>query len=169
MHAKNADMYPLIRQNLPYSQTNGEPMLGVATPIDLQKPITDFKMVLNQNSRMGGSVPVWTPQIHTETASEIKNDNFGFADMIDMINPLQHIPFVGQIYRSITGDVIKPAMEIVGGALFGGPLGAATGAVSAAIGDDVQQTFASFVSSMDDDQNTTIAITNLRSPERYNN
>lgn len=50
---------------------------------------------------------------------------YTFGDVIDMINPLQHIPILGNIYRSITGDEIKPFSRIVGGALFGGPVGAA--------------------------------------------
>lgn len=52
---------------------------------------------------------------------------FGFADLLDMINPLQHIPVVNNIYRHVTGDEIKPAARIVGGAVFGGFLGAAGG------------------------------------------
>ena len=52
------------------------------------------------------------------------DDGFTFGDLIDIVNPLQHIPVVSNIYRSITGDTIAPAMEIAGGALFGGPLGA---------------------------------------------
>ncbi len=53
------------------------------------------------------------------------SDGFTFRDLIDLVNPLHHIPVVGQVYRRLTGDVIDPAMRIAGGALFGGPLGAA--------------------------------------------
>jgi hypothetical protein len=52
-------------------------------------------------------------------------DGFTFGDVIDIVNPLQHIPIINSIYRKISGDTIAPAMEIAGGALFGGPLGAA--------------------------------------------
>lgn len=48
-----------------------------------------------------------------------------FADLLDVINPLQHIPVVSQIYRHLTGDSIRAPFRIAGGALFGGPLGAA--------------------------------------------
>ena len=163
MHAKNADMYPMVRQNLP----NGDFMLSAPHKSATTKADGGFKMVMNQNPRMAGSVPVWTPPSNTEPQTENPtNDDFGFLDLIDMINPLQHIPLLGQAYRAITGDVIKPIAEVIGGGIFGGPLGAATGAVSAAVGDDVQKAFASF---MQDDRDTTIAITNLRSIERYNN
>lgn len=47
----------------------------------------------------------------------------GFADLLDVINPLQHIPVVSNIYRAVTGDTINPAGRIIGGALYGGPIG----------------------------------------------
>lgn len=46
-----------------------------------------------------------------------------FGDFLDIINPLQHIPVVNTIYREITGDTIKPSSKVIGGILFGGPLG----------------------------------------------
>ena len=33
-------------------------------------------------------------------------DGFGFADLIDIINPLHHIPVVNVIYRNLSGDAI---------------------------------------------------------------
>ncbi len=53
------------------------------------------------------------------------DDGFNFRDVLDLINPIQHIPIIGNIYRNLTGDVAAPAIRIAGGALFGGPLGAA--------------------------------------------
>jgi hypothetical protein len=50
-------------------------------------------------------------------------DGFTFLDFLDIINPLQHIPLVGTMYRSITSDEIDPGSRIVGGSLFGGPIG----------------------------------------------
>ena len=47
-----------------------------------------------------------------------------FAEFLDIINPLQHIPVVSTIYRAITGDQISPGPRFLGGALFGGPAGA---------------------------------------------
>jgi hypothetical protein len=83
-----------------------------------------------------------------ETASSIfGKDGFTFGDIIDIVNPLQHIPIVNNIYRKITGDVIAPAMEIAGGALFGGPLGAAMSMVTTAF----KTQFQSDTKSMDPD------------------
>lgn len=60
------------------------------------------------------------PKPSRETVPEYEG---GFADLLDIINPLQHIPIIGNIYRALTGDAINPAGRILGGALFGGPLG----------------------------------------------
>lgn len=60
-----------------------------------------------------------------ENSSLFGEDGFTFADIIDIINPLQHIPVVSSIYRKITGDIIAPSMQIAGDALYGGPIGAA--------------------------------------------
>lgn len=56
-----------------------------------------------------------------------------FRDLLDIVNPLQHIPGVSQVYRKLTGDDIKPAMALAGGALFGGPIGAAMSAAGLAL------------------------------------
>jgi hypothetical protein len=59
---------------------------------------------------------------------------FGFGDLLDIVNPLQHIPVVNEIYRHMTGDTIRPISNIVGGALYGGFAGAAL-----SLGDTVVQ------------------------------
>jgi hypothetical protein len=68
-----------------------------------------------------------------ETSSIFGEDGFTFGDIIDIINPLQHIPIISSIYRKITGDVIAPSMQIAGDALFGGPIGAAVSIAKEAI------------------------------------
>jgi len=119
-----------------------------------------FRMIRSGNDRIAGSMPSWGPPVTAQeeisqalaasttrlapetnmalslAASEADakpDDSFGFFDLVDMINPLQHIPIIGTIYRALTGDEIKPAAQIVGGALFGGPIGAAGGAVNAIV------------------------------------
>ena len=49
--------------------------------------------------------------------------DFSFADLLDVINPLHHIPLVSSIYRKLTGDEISPHARIIGATLYGGPLG----------------------------------------------
>ena len=60
-------------------------------------------------------------------------DGLNFRDVIDLINPLHHIPIVGKIYRAITGDQIAPGIRIAGGTIFGGPIGAAFAAAGMAM------------------------------------
>jgi hypothetical protein len=62
--------------------------------------------------------------------------SFGFHDLLDTINPLQHIPVVSAIYRWLTGDTPGNVARIVGDTLFGGPLGLAAGALSVAFKEE---------------------------------
>ncbi len=61
------------------------------------------------------------------------DDGLSFADLLDVVNPLQHIPLLGGLYRRLTGDALSPAARVLGGGLFGGPIGAIAGAAAAAI------------------------------------
>lgn len=58
------------------------------------------------------------------------NDAFTFDDVIDLINPLQHLPILSSIYRGVTSDEISNGAQIAGGSLFGGPIGMFSTAVS---------------------------------------
>lgn len=59
------------------------------------------------------------------------DDSPSFGDVLDIINPLQHIPVINDIYREITGDKIGVGARLIGGALFGGPIGLIGSAVNA--------------------------------------
>lgn len=59
----------------------------------------------------------------------------GFSDLLDTLNPLQHIPVVAQIYRHVTGDTISPAARVAGGALYGGPIGLIASMIDAAVAE----------------------------------
>lgn len=57
-----------------------------------------------------------------------------FKDALDIINPLQQLPIIGSIYRSITGDTISDGARLVGGGIYGlGVLGVIGAAVSSAV------------------------------------
>jgi hypothetical protein len=58
---------------------------------------------------------------------------FGWDDFVDLINPLQHIPFVNIAYRAITGDEIHGAARLVDFAL--GPLAGVSTAIDLAFRD----------------------------------
>lgn len=52
-----------------------------------------------------------------------EDDEPSFWDLLDVINPLQHIPIINSVYRELTGDKIGVGARLVGGTLFGGPIG----------------------------------------------
>lgn len=99
--------------------------------------------------RMAGSVAVWgkssgtslsVPQsdalnlsVPNSTSTNTTPPTFSFGEFLDIINPLQHIPVVGSIYRNFTGDTMSPVARIVGGTIFGGPLGGLASIAAAAI------------------------------------
>ena len=89
-------------------------------------------------------------------SSAPKHEPFGFGDLIDMVNPLHHIPVVGSVYRELTGDEIRPIGNIIGGAAFGGPMGLATGLINAVVegetGKQVEEHAMAFVLGRDDDE-----------------
>jgi hypothetical protein len=47
-----------------------------------------------------------------------------FHHMLDVVNPLQHLPVIGTIYRAITGEHLDPVERIAGDTLYGGLWGA---------------------------------------------
>lgn len=75
-------------------------------------------------------------------------DGFGFDDFLDLINPLQHLPVVGSIYRAVTGDEAAPGARIFGGALFGGPIGLASAVVDSAVEESSGKSMAQHVAAL---------------------
>lgn len=63
---------------------------------------------------MGPKANLSAPQMSYE------DSDFSFGDLVDVLNPLQHIPVIGTLYRAATGDEIKPASQVAGDILFGG-------------------------------------------------
>ena len=45
-------------------------------------------------------------------------DGFTFLDFLDIINPLQHFPVIGTLYRELTGDTFDPGSRVLGSTLF---------------------------------------------------
>lgn len=57
-------------------------------------------------------------------------DGFTFADVLDVVNPLQHLPVVSKYYREQTGDDCCEGAQLVGGAVFGALLGGVSGVLT---------------------------------------
>ncbi|MEQ1753504.1 MAG: hypothetical protein ABL973_05165 [Micropepsaceae bacterium] len=91
--------------------------------------------------------PIAEPQVKPAAS----DDGFSFDDFLDVINPLQHLPVVGMVYRAITGDEIKAPAKIAGDALFGGIYGflGALGSVAyeGIVGESIEKTVMSLFDS----------------------
>ncbi|GAA4248316.1 hypothetical protein GBZ26_24470 [Azospirillum formosense] len=78
--------------------------------------------------------------VKAPTKQETADLGLDFGDLLDAVNPLQHLPGVSQVYRHATGDGIGLPARLAGGFLFGGPIGllgsAAMAAFEAVTGDD---------------------------------
>lgn len=63
-------------------------------------------------------------------------DGVTFGDLVDIINPLQHLPLVSTMYRELTGDTISPGPRLMGSSLFFGPIGFATALANVVVEDE---------------------------------
>jgi hypothetical protein len=63
------------------------------------------------------------PAVTAAATSTNGEGGITFHDLLDIVNPLQHIPVVDTLYRAITGDHIKTFPKIAGDLLFGGVTG----------------------------------------------
>lgn len=61
------------------------------------------------------------------------DDSPSFWDVLDVINPLQHIPVVSNLYREATDDKIGVGARLLGGTLFGGPIGLIASAIDCVV------------------------------------
>ena len=56
-----------------------------------------------------------------------------FDQVLRALNPLQHLPVVGTIYRVGTGENLSPALRVLGAGVLGGPIGMLSTAIFAAL------------------------------------
>jgi len=77
----------------------------------------------------------YAPGVPNLNFADISADGkrISFSDLLNIINPLQHIPIVSTIYRAITGDRIGIGARLLGGGLFGSPLGLAGAGIMLAL------------------------------------
>ncbi len=177
---------------IPFQQKN------TSSPAATQPaPIPVFRLearTVDGEQRTAGNMPVWgppqtigehitaqatAPALQTaefaqsfsgEQPTATKDQPFGFGDLIDMVNPLQHIPLVNLAYRAVTGDEIRPIGKIVGGALFGGPVGGMVGgaevladtAMADKNGTETNHPAFTPITASSELEGTTLALANLR-------
>lgn len=138
--------YPLVNQ-----QANGEAANDAADAAHFQQ-ILDRLAAQAQAQNQGQTQPQapvqganfaltkasgWVPRSTAATASaapEASTHSFKnfMKNVWDVVNPLQHIPVVGAIYRHVTGDTISSGAHFMGDALYGGPIGGAIAAIDIA-------------------------------------
>jgi hypothetical protein len=59
-----------------------------------------------------------------------QDGDFSFGDLLDIVNPLQHIPIVATLYRNMSDDKIGAVPRVIGGALWGRIGGFVSGVVN---------------------------------------
>ena len=74
-------------------------MFGPATPPDGAGPI--------------GEDQAWPTVLNATT-----------DDVLRGLNPVQHMPGLGMIYRAVSGEAIPATMRVIGAGIVGGPMGA---------------------------------------------
>ncbi|MGN6515095.1 MAG: hypothetical protein ACTHLR_04555 [Rhizomicrobium sp.] len=94
-------------------------------------------------------------------------DSF-WHDLLDVVNPLQHLPVVSTIYRAVTGDKIGDVEKVAGDTLYGGPIGLVSSLADVAFekitGKDFGDTVMAFVGiGGHDDNNTALAANTPKS------
>jgi hypothetical protein len=104
----------------------------------------------------------------TTAPAKTDSGNSFFNDVLDVVNPLQHLPVVGTVYRAITGDKIGDVEKIAGNTLYGGPIGLVSSLADLAFekitGKDFGDTVMAFVGLDQKDSNTALAA-NTAKPE----
>jgi hypothetical protein len=100
----------------------------------------------------GAMKPLNLPHAFTGASAQGQNSaggksgewDFSFHNILSIINPLQHLPVIGTLYRAITGDTMGTPEKIAGDTLYGGVWGAvasvADTAFKALTGKDVGDT-----------------------------
>ena len=123
------------------------------------------------SSRQALNRPVTSPAMsqmgdpHDTSEGSTENHDFSFGDLVDIVNPLQHIPGVANVYRAITGDTISAPARFMGSMLFMGPIGLAMTAADTlamnADGERVSEQVIAAISGRQTDSGTVMAKTNL--------
>jgi len=101
--------------------------LNTARPMTLSDMVAEAAQV-SQRARDGADGAG-----QTRTASGEHEAEFSFGDLLDIVNPLQHLPVISTAYRELTGDEISGHAKVIGGTLYGGPLGMIASGLDAAL------------------------------------
>ncbi len=116
----------------------GQRLVYCIVTIGTYLPVENFVMdTANLTESPFHALERWEPDSCPTTfrADERKplwgEDGFTFDDVLDTVNPLQHIPLASTKYQEATGDTASEGAKLVGGLLFGVLTGGVLGAVVA--------------------------------------
>jgi hypothetical protein len=133
------------------------------------------RVAMTDPERMSGSMVHYKSfaDFATTFDEEAKDPNVvGAADVLDIINPFQHLPIISQIYREITNDHIKAGARMMGGTIFGGGVGLASSSVNAMVqeetGKDVSENIMTAMAGQESfvKQRAPLAIAATDTPEQ---
>ncbi len=91
--------------------------LALAPP---PKPATPTEVALSPHPESGSNAE------RSANVTMFGENGFDFSDLIDVVNPLQHVPVISTMYRENTGDEIGAVPRVAGATLFFGPIGLAS-------------------------------------------
>ncbi len=78
------------------------------------------------------SIPADSKSADQDKNSKASDWDFSFHNLLSIVNPLEHLPIIGTLYRAITGTHIGIPERVAGDALYGGLWGAVSGIADAA-------------------------------------
>jgi hypothetical protein len=91
-------------------------------------------------------------------ASFNEPDGPHFSDLLDILNPLQHIPVINTLYQHLTGDKEGAVAELAGGMLWGGPIGLAAAMVNLVVEDTTGKSIGDNVVALFSDDRADTAV-----------
>src|SRR5215470_6180450 len=81
------------------------PNRGSVAGADLDHDLTFPEIIVSETPSPSEVTEITPPKIKpNEPFTLWEKGAFGFGDLVDIVNPLQHIPVVATIYRNMTGD-----------------------------------------------------------------
>ena len=103
--------------------------------------------------------------VDTKAAGAKPDEEDFFDHLWDVVNPLQHLPVIGTIYRAATGERLDPAEKIAGSTLYGGLWGAVSAVASLAFesltGKSVEDTVMAWLDGDDEAAPARVAAANI--------
>lgn len=108
-----------------------------------------------------GRIPSGAPETAQAGAHPWGAGAFSFWDLLDIVNPLQHIPVVSTLYREFTGDGIGAVARLAGGGLLGGIPGLVSAVIDVALedstGKDVGENVLALLEGGPEDESSALA------------